>query len=176
MKQTNRAGRIVKDLLEFARQSEPEMRTLNINDVLRKAIAITTHPAELQNIRLVSNLAPELPDLQGDSDKLQQVFVNIILNALQAMPEGGELTVGTRLTEDSKFIEIEISDTGCGIPQEHLSKLFDPFFSTKGTGKGTGLGLSVSLGIIQKHNGTIDVKSKVGEGSTFIIRLPAGEN
>ncbi len=92
------------------------------------------------------------------------------------MPEGGELTVGTRLTEDSKFMEIEISDTGCGIPQEHLSKLFDPFFSTKSTGEGTGLGLSVSLGIVQRHNGTIDVKSKVGEGSTFIIRFPAGEN
>ena len=176
MKQTNRAGRIVKDLLEFARQSEPEMRILNINDVLRKAIAITTHPAELQNIRLVTNLAPELPDLQGDSDKLQQVFVNIIVNALQAMPEGGELTVGTRLAEDSKFMEIEFSDTGCGIPQEHLSKLFDPFFSTKSTGEGTGLGLSVSLGIIQRHSGTINVKSKVGEGSTFIIRFPAGEN
>jgi two-component system NtrC family sensor kinase len=176
MKQTSRAGRIVKDLLEFARQSEPEMRVLNINDVLRKAIAMTTHPAELQNIRLVTNLALELPDLQGDSDKLQQVFVNIIVNALQAMPEGGELTVGTRLTKDSKFMEIAISDTGCGIPQENLSKLFDPFFSTKSTGEGTGLGLSVSLGIVQRHNGTIDVKSKVDEGSTFIIRFPAGEN
>jgi len=176
MKQTNRAGRIVKDLLEFARQSEPEMRILNMNDVLRKAIAITTHPAELQNISLATYIAPELPDVQGDADKLQQVFVNVIINALQAMPEGGELTVGTRLTEGGKFVEIEISDTGCGIPQEHLSKLFDPFFSTKGTGEGTGLGLSVSLGIVQKHNGTFDVKSKVGEGSTFIIRLPAGEN
>jgi two-component system NtrC family sensor kinase len=176
MKQTNRAGRIVKDLLEFARQSEPEMRMLNITDVLTKAIAITTHPAELQNIRLLTDLTPELPDIQGDSDKLQQVFVNIIVNALQAMPEGGILTVRTRLTEDSGFVEIEISDTGCGIPQEHLSKLFDPFFSTKRTGEGTGLGLSVTLGIVEKHNGTIDVKSKVGEGSTFIIRLPAEKN
>ncbi|MCK4792320.1 MAG: cache domain-containing protein [Desulfobacteraceae bacterium] len=176
MKQTNRAGRIVKDLLEFARQSEPEMRMLNINDVLTKAIAITTHPAELQNIRLLTDLTPELPDIQGDSDKLQQVFVNIIVNALQAMPEGGTLTVRTRMTEDSGFVEIEISDTGCGIPQEHLSKLFDPFFSTKRTGEGTGLGLSVTIGIVQKHSGTIDVKSKVGEGSTFIIRLPAEDN
>jgi two-component system NtrC family sensor kinase len=176
MKQTNRAGRIVKDLLEFARQSEPEMRILNINDVLRKAIEITTHSAELQNISLAKYLVGELPDVQGDTDKLQQVFVNIIINAIQAMPEGGELTVGTRLTEDGEFVEVEISDTGCGIPQEHLSKLFDPFFSTKGTGEGTGLGLSVSLGIIQKHKGTIDVKSKVGVGSTFTIRLPVEEN
>jgi signal transduction histidine kinase len=91
------------------------------------------------------------------------------------MPEGGTITVSTRLTEDGKLVEIEISDTGCGIPQEHLSKLFDPFFSTKKTGEGTGLGLSVSLGIIQKHNGTIDVKSKVDEGSIFVISLPAGE-
>ena len=176
MKQTNRAGRIVKDLLEFARQSEPEMRILNINDVIKKAVAITTHPAELQNISFATHLAPELPDVQGDTDKLQQVFVNIIINALQAMSEGGTLTIDTKLTEDGEFVEIEISDTGCGIPQEHLSKLFDPFFSTKKTGEGTGLGLSVSFGIVQKHNGTIDVKSKVGEGSTFIIRLPVGEN
>ncbi|TKJ33067.1 MAG: histidine kinase [Planctomycetes bacterium B3_Pla] len=176
MKQTNRAGRIVKDLLEFARQSESEMTMLNINDVLRKAIAMTTHPAELQNIRLATNLAPELPKIQGDSNKLQQVFVNIIVNALQAMPKGGELGFATSIANASEFIEIEISDTGCGIPQEHLSKLFDPFFSTKETGKGTGLGLSVSLGIVQKHNGTINVKSKVGEGSIFIIRLAAGVN
>jgi len=173
MKQTNRAGRIVKDLLEFARQSEPEMRMLNINDVLTKAMSITTHAAELQNIRLLTDLSPELPDIQGDSDKLEQVFVNIMINALQAMPDGGTLTVCTRVTEDNGFVEIEISDTGCGIPQEHLSKLFDPFFSTKRTGEGTGLGLSVTLGIVEKHNGTIDVKSTVGEGSTFVIRLPA---
>jgi two-component system NtrC family sensor kinase len=176
MKQTNRAGRIVKDLLEYARQSEPEMRILNINDVLTQAIAIITHPAELQNIRLVADLASELPDIQGDSDKLQQAFVDIMVNALQAMPEGGTLTVCIRMTEDSKFMEIEITDTGCGIPQEHMSKLFDPFFSTKRTGEGTGLGLSVALGIVEKHNGTIDVKSKIGEGSTFTIKLPAEKN
>jgi len=89
------------------------------------------------------------------------------------MAKGGELTVSTGLTEDNEFIEIEISDTGCGIPEEHLGKLFDPFFSTKEVGKGTGLGLSVSLGIVQKHSGFIDVRSKVGQGSTFIVRLPA---
>jgi signal transduction histidine kinase len=92
------------------------------------------------------------------------------------MPDGGVLTVRTRMAEGRRFIEVEISDTGCGIPQEHLSKLFDPFFSTKKAGEGTGLGLSVSLGIIERHHGTIDVKSKVGEGSTFTIRLSAQEN
>jgi len=176
MKQTNRAGRIVKDLLEFARQSEPEMRVLNINDVMKKAISIISHPAELQNIRIHADLSPELPDIQGDNDKLEQVFVNIMINAIQAMPEGGPLTVFTRMTDGSGFVEIEVSDTGCGIPQDHLSKLFDPFFSTKSTGEGTGLGLSVTLGIVEKHNGTIDVKSTVGEGSTFVIRLPAEKN
>jgi len=176
MKQTNRAGRIVKDLLEFARQSEPEMRMLNVNDVLAKALAVITHPAEMQNVRMLTYLSPELPDIRGDSNKLEQVFVNIIVNALQAMPAGGELTAHTRMTTDAGFVEIEISDTGCGIPEEHLSKLFDPFFSTKRTGEGTGLGLSVTLGIIERHNGTIEVKSKVGEGSTFTIRLPAREN
>lgn len=90
--------------------------------------------------------------------------------------KGGDLNFCTRIDDSNKFIEIEISDTGCGIPQEHLSKLFDPFFSTKSAGEGTGLGLSVSLGIVQMHNGTIDVKSKVDEGSTFIIKLPIGED
>jgi two-component system NtrC family sensor kinase len=174
MKQTNRAGRIVRDLLAFARQSEPEMRMLRINDVLEKAISITNHPAELQNIKINKNLAPDLPEIQADSDKLQQVFVNIIINALHAMPKGGDLNICTRIYDSNKFIEIEISDTGYGISQEHLSKLFDPFFSTKSTGEGTGLGLSVSLGIVQMHNGTINVKSKVNEGSTFIIKLPIG--
>jgi two-component system NtrC family sensor kinase len=176
MKQTNRAGRIVRDLLEYARQAEPEMKALNINEVLKKSIAITTHPAELQNVNVTMNLAPELPNSQGDSAKLEQVFVNIIINALQAMPKGGELTVSTRPAEDKKFIEIEISDTGCGISHENQGKLFDPFFSTKSTGEGTGLGLSVSLGIVEKHNGTIDVESNVGEVSIFIVRLPIGEN
>ncbi len=173
MKQTNRAGKIVKDLLEFARQFQPEMRTVNVNDVLGKAIRMTTHPAQLKDVRVITQLTQGLPSINGDSDKLQQVFVNIIVNALQAMTKGGELTVSTRLTEDNEFIEIEISDTGCGIPEEHLGKLFDPFFSTKEIGKGTGLGLSVSLGIVQKHNGSINVRSKVGQGSTFIVRLPA---
>ena len=172
IKQTNRAGRIVKDLLEFARQFEPEIKMLNINDVLTKAITMTTHPAELQNISVVTDLSPELPDIQGDAGKLQQVFVNMTVNAFQAMPDGGTLTVCSRTTGDSKYVEIEISDTGCGIPREHLSKLFDPFFSTKRTGEGTGLGLSVTLGIIEKHGGAIDVESKVGEGSKFTVRLP----
>jgi len=172
MKQTNRAGRIVKDLLEFARQSEPEMRMLNINDIIKKAISIISHPAELQSIRLIDDLSPELADILADSNKLEQVFVNVMINALQAMPDGGQLTVRTRMIYDGEFEEIEISDTGCGIPQENLSKLFDPFFSTKRTGEGTGLGLSVTLGIVEKHNGTIDVKSTVGEGSSFVIRLP----
>ena len=149
---------------------------LKINNVLKKAISITNHPAELQNIIITKNLAPELPEIQADGDKLQQVFVNMIVNALHAMPKGGDLNICTRISQNNKFIEIEISDTGCGIPQEHLSKLFDPFFSTKSTGEGTGLGLSVSLGIIQMHNGTIDVKSKIGEGTTFVIGLPAEKN
>ncbi len=173
IKQTNRAGKIVKDLLEFARQTEPEIRTVNVNDVLGKAIGMTNHPAQLKDVRVVTQLTQGLSGVNGDSDKLQQVFVNIIVNALQAMTKGGELTISTKLTEDNKFIEIEISDTGCGIPEEQMGKLFDPFFSTKEIGEGTGLGLSVSLGIVQKHNGTIDVRSMVGQGSTFIVRLPA---
>jgi len=162
----------VKNLLEFARQSEPEMRILNINEVLKQSVAITAHAAELQNIKMAINLNSELPNIEGDSDKLQQVFVNMIINAIQAMPDGGELTIATLFAKDDNFVEIEISDTGCGILEENIKKLFDPFFSTKETGEGTGLGLSVSLGIVERHGGAIDVRSKIGDGSTFTIKLP----
>ena len=172
IKQTDKAARIVKNLLEFARQSEPEMRMLDINEVLKQSIAITAHAAELRNIKMAINLNSEIPGIEGDSDKLQQVFINMIINAIHAMPDGGELTIAARPVKDGNFVEIEISDTGCGIPEENIKKLFDPFFSTKETGEGTGLGLSVSLGIVERHGGSIDVRSKVNEGSAFTIKLP----
>jgi len=107
-----------------------------------------------------------------DTDQIKQVFVNIILNAAEAMPQGGTLTIETETDSDSRFLKVNFTDTGSGIPEENLSKIFDPFFTTKRSGKGTGLGLSVSYGIIQRHNGFLEVKSQIGRGSTFTVKLP----
>ncbi len=168
----NRGGQIVKNLLEFARQTEPAIREIDLNGVIEKALAIVEHQAGLQEVKVVRQFSSELPRIMGDPDKLQQVFVNMAINAFQAMPDGGELTLTTGKASDGKMVKVEITDTGCGIPEEYITKLFDPFFTTKETGKGTGLGLSVSHGIIEQHSGTIEVKSSVGKGTTFIILLP----
>jgi signal transduction histidine kinase len=114
---------------------------------------------------------PNPPKVYGNSELLQQVFTNLMLNACTAMPQGGTLVVATRVTETGQ-VEIRFSDSGCGIPPEHLSKIFDPFFTTMPVGKGTGLGLAISYSIIQQHQGTIEVESRVGQGSTFVVRLP----
>jgi two-component system NtrC family sensor kinase len=120
--------------------------------------------------QVIKELAPSLPDVTADFDQLQQVCTNLILNAIQAMPEGGKLTLRTSL--DKSYLKIEVSDTGYGISLENMRKLFTPFFTTKQEVKGVGLGLAVSYGIIQRHHGRIDVQSKEKEGTTFIIYLP----
>jgi signal transduction histidine kinase len=126
----------------------------------------------VQRVKLEKDLAPDLPRVVGNKPLLQQVFSNMILNACNAMPDGGSLTVATRATEAR--VEILFADTGAGIPTEHLSKIFDPFFTTMPVGKGVGLRLSISYSIIQQHQGTIDVVSQVGQGTIFTIRLPVG--
>ncbi len=169
-KETSRCGSIVRSLLEFARQSELKIQNLDVNSVLKKTIALLEHQMTLQDIKLTRNFKP-LPEILADFSQLQQVFLNIMLNAIQVMPDGGEITVSTAEGKDG-FIDVRISDTGCGIPRENLPKLFDPFFTTKKGGKGIGLGLSVVYGIINRHKGKIEVESEVGKGSTFIIKLP----
>ena len=169
-KETSRCGSIVRSLLEFARQSELKIQSLDVNSVLKKTIALLEHQMTLQDIKLTKNFKP-LPEILADFSQLQQVFLNIMLNAIQVMPDGGEITVSTVEGRDG-FIDVRISDTGCGIPKENLPKLFDPFFTTKKGGKGIGLGLSVVYGIINRHKGKIEIESEVGKGSTFIIRLP----
>jgi signal transduction histidine kinase len=130
----------------------------------------------MKGVVLHKELAPNLPLVYGNSNLLQQVFTNIIVNSMQSMPEGGDLWVKTRFSpsvgEFGGAAEIIISDTGAGIPEEHLHKVFEPFFTTKKTGEGTGLGLSVSYGIVKEHGGEIKITSKVGEGSTFTVILP----
>ena len=124
----------------------------------------------MAGITVESHLGPDLPPISGNSDKLQQVFLNLFLNAKDAMPEGGQLRIAT-WTENSS-LRIEISDTGTGIPPEHLKRIYDPFFTTKSTGRGTGLGLAVSYGIIQEHSGKIQVESPPGLGTRFRLEFP----
>jgi signal transduction histidine kinase len=165
-----RSTRLIRNLLDFARQSPPALREVNANDVLGRALDLAAHSAELQNIQVIKELAPSLPPLMADFDQLQQVCTNLMLNAIQAMPEGGKLTL--RTSADNSQLKIEVQDTGCGISPENMRKLFTPFFTTKGKGKGVGLGLAVAYGIIQRHQGKIEVQSKEGEGTLFTIYLP----
>jgi len=165
-----RSTGLIRNLLDFARQSPPTLREVNLNDVLNRALDLAAHSAALQHIEVIKELNPSLPKLTADSDQLQQVCVNLIINAIQAMPEGGRLTL--RTTADDGQVKIEVQDTGCGISPENMRKLFTPFFTTKGEVKGVGLGLAIAYGIIQHHHGRIEVQSKEGEGTTFTIYLP----
>ena len=168
----DRVTRIVKDLLTFARQTKPKIENTNVNTILEKSLSLLENKIKLQNLKLTTSLDATLPLVPCDISQIQQTLMNIILNGTEAMPEGGELTIKSRHLPQDGFIEIEISDTGAGIPEDHLSKIFDPFFTTKDAGKGVGLGLSIAYGIINEHKGSIEVKSKVGKGTTFIIKLP----
>ena len=165
-----RSTKLIRNLLDFARQSPPTLSQVSVNEVVNRALDLTTHSAEQQHIQVLKELDPSLPKLMADFDQLQQVCTNLILNAIQAMPEGGRLTL--RTSADNGQLKIEVQDTGCGISPENMRKLFTPFFTTKREVKGVGLGLAVAYGIIQRHQGRIEVQSKEGEGTTFTIYLP----
>jgi two-component system NtrC family sensor kinase len=168
-----RCGQIVSNLLSFARQKEIERRPCNINDVIISVVVLLRHRLQLQNISIRTLLDPSLPEIIGDHNQIQQCIMNLVFNAMEAMPDGGKLTISTFFKPKSRMVHLNISDTGCGIPEENLSIIFEPFFSTKQESKGVGLGLSVVYGIIREHQGTIFVDSKVGSGSTFSIRFPS---
>ncbi|MCX6004868.1 MAG: ATP-binding protein [Chloroflexi bacterium] len=165
-----RSTKLIRNLLDFARQSPPAFRQVNLNDIVNRAFDLTAHAAQLQHVQVNKELDANLPGLMADFDQLQQVCTNLILNGIQAMPTGGTLTI--RTTADKVRVKLEVQDTGCGISKENMTKLFTPFFTTKREVKGVGLGLAVSYGIIQRHNGKIEVQSKEGEGATFTIYLP----
>ena len=165
-----RSTKLIRNLLDFARQSPPTLSQVSVNDVVNRALDLTAHSAGQQHIQVIKEFDPSLPKLMADFDQLQQVCTNLILNAIQAMPEGGRLTL--RTSADNGRLKIEVQDTGCGISLENMRKLFTPFFTTKREVKGVGLGLAVAYGIIQRHQGRIEVQSKEGEGTTFTIYLP----
>lgn len=172
VQETGRCKEIVKSLLEFARQTEPKKEPTDINRAINDGLFFLVNQALFHNIRIVKNLDPFLPFVRGNSGQLKQVFMNIIVNAAEAMHGNGTLTIATSPSPDRKTVWIEFADTGEGIPEENFSRIFDPFFTTKDVGKGTGLGLATSYGIVQDHGGTINVRSKVGLGTSFIIELP----
>lgn len=168
--ETTRCSQIVKGLLEFSRQSLPQKNLVNINDILIHIVNILKNQTVFQNITIQKNLKPDLPAVEVDADKMKQVFWNLMINAAEAMPDGGILTVASRLSGSKHRFEICFTDTGTGIPEKYLPKLFDPFFTTKKGG--TGLGLAVIYGIAKQHGGTIEVKSQPGQGSVFTVSLP----
>jgi two-component system NtrC family sensor kinase len=172
-KELERCGNIISGLLSFARESPRDYKEIDLNEVLEAVLALTKHKMELSNVHLTARLHPGLLMIQGDERELQQCFLNLIFNAIEAMPKGGQLCIISELEGDKKNVRVEVKDTGYGIYEEHLEHIFDPFFTTKGEGKGTGLGLSIVYGVIKNHKGNIKINSKVGEGSSFVLEFPA---
>lgn len=175
VREATRCKDIVKGLLDFSRETELRVEPSDLSEIMKEVLSLMEEQALFHNIKVTRSLSSSLPKVIVDKSQIQQVFTNIVLNAAEAMDGKGDLTVRTDVSQDRRFAEAEITDTGCGIPQGNLKRIFDPFFTTKETGKGTGLGLAIAYGIVEKHRGNIEVKSEVGKGTTCIIRLPVKE-
>jgi PAS domain S-box-containing protein len=168
--QTFRASQIVNNLLSFSRMNATEVAPLDVHKVINETLSLLEHPLKTSRIKVQSELSARPPTVTGNAGKLQQVFLNLFLNARDAMPEGGVLVIRTSIVDGR--IEIIVTDSGVGISRDHIKKIYDPFFTTKTPGKGTGLGLSVSYGIVKEHGGSITVESSVGEGTSFRLDFP----
>lgn len=165
-----RTAEIVRNLLDFSRSGEPVLQPVSLNEIISATVKLVKNQFTLRGIKLELAIPDDLPKIKGESRSLEQVFLNLILNSVQAMPGGGKITIKAK--EDSNFVKIDVADTGIGIPPENLHHIFEPFFTTKGVGRGTGLGMSVTYGIIKKHSGNIRVTSTPNIGTTFSIDLP----
>jgi two-component system, NtrC family, sensor kinase len=170
IKQTFRASEIVNNLLNFSRVGSAQFSEVNMNSVLEETLVLVSHPLRTARVEVVRKMQEELPPVLGSMNRLQQVFLNLFMNARDAMPSGGILEIRTACSNGT--VEVEILDSGVGISREHLNRIFDPFFTTKVSGRGTGLGLSVSYGIIKEHAGKIDVRSTPGRGTSFRLEFP----
>ncbi|MGH9804241.1 MAG: ATP-binding protein, partial [Candidatus Acidiferrales bacterium] len=171
VKQTFRASEIISNLLNFSRTGPAEFSRVDLNRALTDTLALAEPHLSSSRVSIETALEEALPPIHGDAGKLQQVFLNLIFNARDAMPQGGRLQL--RTARQNSRVQVEVADSGVGIPAENLGKIYDPFFTTKATGRGTGLGLAVTYGIVQEHNGSIQVSSRVGEGTTFVLEFPA---
>jgi two-component system NtrC family sensor kinase len=170
--ETARCGRIVSDLLAFSRRPAPQRTGNDLGDVVRRTVPLLAHKLDLEGATIEFDLADDLPLVPCDAAQIQQIVINLLMNAAEAMPDGGVVVVRTRASGDQ--VLLEVSDRGVGIPEHLQGRVFDPFFTTKEEGKGTGLGLAVVFGIVEAHGGSIDLESKVGEGTTFRVSLPIG--
>lgn len=170
--QADRASRIVRNLLDFARESEIQSELLDVGVLVQETLQLATNEIKLKKVKAIFRAPENLPPIYGDRQHLSQVFLNLILNALDAMQEGGRLEIEIGKSPDPGFLALQFRDNGKGIPEHVLPYIFDPFFTTKQRGKGTGLGLSVSLGIVKKHGGDIRVQSREGQGTVFTVLLP----
>jgi len=170
--QGERAQRVVKNLLDFARESETKTEYFQIEQLVDETLQLARNQIKISRIELIEEIEENLPPIYGDRELLKQVLLNLFINAIDAMPKGGVLSVKVSEEKRTGFLSIQVSDTGHGIPSHILGSIFSPFFTTKATGKGTGLGLAVSRGIIEKHGGDIEVESKVNEGAKFTVHLP----
>lgn len=170
IRETTRVRDIIRGLLDFARQSPPNKTMINLNETFKQLLLLVKGQKEFRNIKLIEIYDYNIPEILADKNQLQQVFLNLILNAGEAIAGEGKIIITTKFINNK--ITVSVSDTGCGIGEEDMNKIFDPFFTTKPVGKGTGLGLSVSYGIIEQHGGTINCESKHGEGTTFTITFP----
>jgi signal transduction histidine kinase len=170
--QSERASDIVKGLLDFSRAEHPEFEALPVGAVIQDTLKLVRNQLTLSGIHVEEDIPPDLPPIYGEKKSLQQVFLNLFINAVQAMLDGGTLSISAHPSADGQWMIIDVADTGVGIDPEHLTRIFDPFYTTKQVGRGTGLGLSVTYGIVGKHGGHIEVKSRVGAGTTFTVTLP----
>ncbi len=170
--QANRCRDIIRGLLDFSRQRKIEKRLYDINNVIKECVSLLENQALFQNIQIIKKLDPKLPGIVFDPSQVERVFLNIIINAAEAMEGNGKLVLTTRYNSVERMVEIAFTDTGPGISKENLEKVFSPFFTTKDVGHGVGLGLAISYGIVKEHKGTITVESKVGKGTTFTVKLP----
>lgn len=171
-KHTRTCKTIVEDLLSFARRSHTKKEPTSLHEIIEEVLSVVRHNLELRRIRVDVRFDPEVRAVVVDKDKMRQVFMNLIMNAQQAIGKDGRISIGTFLDDDGKHVRVSVSDTGVGIDPRHLPRIFDPFFTTKSTGEGTGLGLSVSYGIVKDHGGEILVESEPGKGSVFTVLLP----
>jgi two-component system NtrC family sensor kinase len=168
-----RCGDIARNLLLFSRRRDLAASAEDVNDIARRSLRLLRHQIELQQVAVRELLDPQIPQIVCDAGQIEQAVVALIMNAVEAMPDGGELTVRTQPLQGRSGVRVEVADTGTGIPPGIRDRIFEPFFSTKKQGQGTGLGLAVLYGIVQRHRGTVDFTSPPGGGTTFVIELPA---
>ncbi len=172
LEESKRCKRIVRGLLDFSRPPVLGVVPTQVNEVIRRTVHAARSQRIFKAVEVALDLSPEIPEIAADPDRLRQVFMNLLLNAVQAMPEGGKIVVSTGYDKDGGLIKASFADTGTGIPQEDQEKVFEPFFTTKRPGEGTGLGLAICARLLEEHGGTVEVQSEPGKGSVFTVTLP----